>query len=436
LRFANLCRALGIVDVFGGEGDRSVETVNDIPYILTFKPKYVVLNIGRNDIGSGVSSATWQANYASIVSQLKAAGCTVIHLLPIPEGGGLDQSALKTYITTTYSGDLMIDPSTGWSSSYNSTDGVHPNAAGHRYIASLIINSGYIPASTQAYPEQVVFPSLLNYATTNTTQPLMTSAKYLASGSAVGTASPYNYGAGFNTFEISGSSSNGILTLGGNTTNKEFISGDGSGNLFLSHNNNGTLTNNINIWGATGNVTLNNAGDIATAQFNVGASTTKYTLPWTRMTTTQVNALGTLTEGAAVYDNVLHAPSYYNGTSWVNLTSFATSASPQFTGAAHFTGIQTTSNTFSAGSTTATTSNYIIQGNATSGTVTVNLPAANTVPGQTYIVKKIDGSANTVVITPNGTDTIDGAGSLTISVQYKGYTIQASGSAWLVVGSF
>lgn len=122
-------------------------------------------------------------------------------------------------------------------------------------------------------------------------------------------------------------------------------------------------------------------------------------------------------------------------TAWVN-TYYSPLASPQFTGAAHFTGIQTTSNTFSAGATTATTSNYIIQGNATSGTVTVNLPAANTVPGQTYIIKKIDGSANTVVITPNGADTVDGAASLTVSVQYKGYTIQASGNAWLVIGSF
>lgn len=105
-------------------------------------------------------------------------------------------------------------------------------------------------------------------------------------------------------------------------------------------------------------------------------------------------------------------------------------------GAAHFNGFQAAVNTFGSGSTTALTSNYTIQGNATSGTCTVQLPAASSAIGTVYIVKKIDSSANTVVITPNGADTIDGAASLTISVQYKGYTIQASGNAWLVVGSF
>jgi lysophospholipase L1-like esterase len=139
LRWPSLINSIGPVDVFAGASDRTVEVLQDLPNILSLHPQYVIINIGRNDISSGVSTATWEANYASIISQLKAAGITVIHLLPIPEPG-TDQTTLTNYINSTYPNDVRIDVSGSWSNSIDlAADNVHPSAAGGRLIASLVL---------------------------------------------------------------------------------------------------------------------------------------------------------------------------------------------------------------------------------------------------------------------------------------------------------
>lgn len=150
LRYCNLL-PFGPSAVFAGAGDTTAQALTDLASIIAVHPQNVLLAIGSNDIRSGVSSATWQANYSSIVSQLKAAGIRVVHLLPIPENtgaGGVDQSALKSYIQTTFSGDTQIDPSSGWdTSTMNASDGVHPSLAGHAYIAQVITASGAFSAT-------------------------------------------------------------------------------------------------------------------------------------------------------------------------------------------------------------------------------------------------------------------------------------------------
>jgi len=145
LRFADNINKLGTVQVFGGTGDRTVEITQTIDGIVLIKPKYAILNIGRNDLASGVASATWQANYSNIVNKLSLAGITVIHLLPIPETTIADQSVLNTWINATYPSGLKIDPSIGWvNGTMLSSDGVHPTEYGHAYISKLIIDSGFI----------------------------------------------------------------------------------------------------------------------------------------------------------------------------------------------------------------------------------------------------------------------------------------------------
>lgn len=52
---------------------------------------------------------------------------------------------------------------------------------------------------------------------------------------------------------------------------------------------------------------------------------------------------------------------------------------------------------------------------ATVGNVTVTLPAANTMAGLAYTLARVDTSANTVTIAPNGADTVDGAASLSLT---------------------
>jgi len=162
-RFANYTSQFGLVDVFAGHGDKTVETLAGLPYILNhIKPKYVVLNQLRNDLANGVSSATYQANYNSIVSQLNAIGATVIHLLPIPETV-LDQSAITTFISSNFTN--LVNPS-AFDPFTQTSDGFHPNDSGSRFLANLIVNSGYIPTVSR-FENKNILKTDIDFAKTN-----------------------------------------------------------------------------------------------------------------------------------------------------------------------------------------------------------------------------------------------------------------------------
>jgi hypothetical protein len=70
---------------------------------------------------------------------------------------------------------------------------------------------------------------------------------------------------------------------------------------------------------------------------------------------------------------------------------------------------------------------------ASAGARTFTLPAASSAgSGFRVRFKKIDSSSNAVTITPNGSDTIDGASSLSLSSQYSFATIVSNGTTWYV----
>jgi len=48
-------------------------------------------------------------------------------------------------------------------------------------------------------------------------------------------------------------------------------------------------------------------------------------------------------------------------------------------------------------------------------------------------VKKIDATANTVQIAAAGGQTIDGAATLSIAVQYQSYTMVSNGTGWDII---
>jgi hypothetical protein len=89
----------------------------------------------------------------------------------------------------------------------------------------------------------------------------------------------------------------------------------GSDIYFKTRANN---TNNaIIIFGNSQNVTINSNTDIASAILNVN-STTKGFLP-PRMTSAQRDAIATPETGLMVYNTTDNRPSFYNGTTWINL---------------------------------------------------------------------------------------------------------------------
>lgn len=70
---------------------------------------------------------------------------------------------------------------------------------------------------------------------------------------------------------------------------------------------------------------------------------------------------------------------------------------------------------------------------ATSGSLTVTLPAAGAYKGQRFYIKKVDATANTVTIDGDGSETIDGAATAVIAVPMTCLTVVSDGSNWWIV---
>jgi hypothetical protein len=81
---------------------------------------------------------------------------------------------------------------------------------------------------------------------------------------------------------------------------------------------------------------------------------------------------------------------------------------------------------------TSTTGLVVILADATAGSVVVNLPTA---VGNTarISVKKTDSSANTVVPTASGAETIDGASTASISKQYESIDLVSNNINWYII---
>jgi hypothetical protein len=75
-----------------------------------------------------------------------------------------------------------------------------------------------------------------------------------------------------------------------------------------------------------------------------------------------------------------------------------------------------------------TTADDVVLVDTTSGSVTVNLPTAATASFPISI-KKI-ASANSLIIDPFGSETIDGSTTATITVQYQSVTLVSDGTNW------
>jgi len=70
---------------------------------------------------------------------------------------------------------------------------------------------------------------------------------------------------------------------------------------------------------------------------------------------------------------------------------------------------------------------------ATSGAITINLPAAASNSGKTYDVKKEDSSANAVTLDGNGVETIDGATTFALTHQHESVTVRCDGTEWWIL---
>lgn len=115
----------------------------------------------------------------------------------------------------------------------------------------------------------------------------------------------------------------------------------------------------------------------------------------------------------------------FNSTDGAELLQVGSAASGS---AVKINGGQQVSITTKTANYTAVASDYIIEGNATSGNITISLPAAPAT-GQVYVVTKTDSSANTVTVSGNGKN-INGVATFVMSFQYDRRAFVYNGTEW------
>lgn len=82
------------------------------------------------------------------------------------------------------------------------------------------------------------------------------------------------------------------------------------------------------------------------------------------------------------------------------------------------------------GNTTLDTTHHTVLVDATSGAVTLTLPAVASSTRRVYNIKKIDSSVNAVVVDPAGAELIDDQSSVSIQSQWNAITLHCNGSVW------
>lgn len=81
----------------------------------------------------------------------------------------------------------------------------------------------------------------------------------------------------------------------------------------------------------------------------------------------------------------------------------------------------------------ATLSDTVLLCDATSGSITITLPAAAASSGKVFYIKKTNSNANAVTIDGNSSETIDGDLTQIITTQYDSVTVVCDGVAWYVI---
>ncbi len=115
-----------------------------------------------------------------------------------------------------------------------------------------------------------------------------------------------------------------------------------------------------------------------------------------------------------------------NGTVVQLNQAIGTNASPEFTGLT--LGLVTKTGTY-----TTTVNDYTILCDASGGSFTINLIALASHLGGMYNIVKIDSSGNSVTVDGDSAETIDGAETAVLTVQYESVSIQAGSAEWVIL---
>jgi lysophospholipase L1-like esterase len=138
--------------VYAAAGAETYDFTNLREELAVLNGQKYILSLGSNELRHLKTLDQLKESYTKLVAWLKSGGAEVYHIV-IPEDStsghaGIGLSAFNQWVKNTYGSDY-IDVYTGMSTGnvlktvYNADD-VHPNQAGHNYIATTIIGSGKI----------------------------------------------------------------------------------------------------------------------------------------------------------------------------------------------------------------------------------------------------------------------------------------------------
>lgn len=89
--------------------------------------------------------------------------------------------------------------------------------------------------------------------------------------------------------------------------------------------------------------------------------------------------------------------------------------------------------TVTSGATSVYDTYQIILCDASGGAITLNLPAAASLIGKVFEIKKIDSTANTVTIDPSGAEQIEGDTTAQLSFEGECLTIICDATEWWII---
>jgi hypothetical protein len=82
---------------------------------------------------------------------------------------------------------------------------------------------------------------------------------------------------------------------------------------------------------------------------------------------------------------------------------------------------------------TLTDETDVVIADTTAAAFTITLPKAALHKGRLVFVKRINGGANVLTVDGNGSETIDGAANVTLTLQWEAKRLTSDGSNWLTL---
>ncbi|WP_433716901.1 GDSL-type esterase/lipase family protein [Actinoplanes sp. CA-051413] len=105
-----------------------------------YRADAVVINLGTNDVGHGVSSTTFQTVYTQLLRDIRARypQAAILALQTFTKRYAAQTQAAVQTVTTAGDRNTFFVPTDGWVPAGGLSDNVHPNDAGHQAIAARL----------------------------------------------------------------------------------------------------------------------------------------------------------------------------------------------------------------------------------------------------------------------------------------------------------